>query len=80
MSDPSDPYLAHLFQISPGIDKIISSLVAEPFMDQVLYAQAMNGDFLNGGLEAKLDSVMVGGPSEQELHYYRTSLCQRNSS
>jgi len=70
--DPSDPYLSHPFQLSPGIDIIISSLVADPFMDQILYAQAMNGDFLNGGLEAKLDSVMVSGPSETELHYYRT--------
>jgi len=78
-SDPSDPYLTHPFQMSPGIDKIISSLVADPFMDQALYAQAMNGDFLNGGLEAKLDSVAVGGPSEPELQYYRTSLCQRGS-
>ena len=70
--DPSDPYLAHPFQVSPAIDMIISSLVADPFMDQILYAQAMNGDFLNGGLEAKLDSVMVSGPSETELSYYRT--------
>lgn len=70
--DPSDPYLTHPFQISSGIDIIISSLVADPLMDQTLYAQAMSGDFLNGGLEAKLDSVMVGGPSDTELHYYRT--------
>jgi hypothetical protein len=48
-------------------------------MDQTLYAQAVNGDFLNGGLEAKLDSVMVSGPSETELHYYRTFLCQFTS-
>jgi len=77
--DPSDPYLAHPFQVSPAIDAIISSLVADPLMDQTLYAQAMNGDFLNGGLEAKLDSVMVSGPSETELHYYRTFLCQSTS-
>lgn len=70
--DPSDPYLIHPFQVPPGIDIIISSLVADPLMDQTLYAQAMNGDFLNGGLEAKLDSVTVSGPSETELHYYRT--------
>ena len=77
--DPSDPYLTHPFQVSPAIDAIISSLVADPFMDQTLYAQAMNSDFLNGGLEAKLDSVMVSGPSETELHYYRTSLYQFTS-
>ena len=41
-------------------------------MDQTLYAQAANVDFLNGGLETKLDSVMVSGPSETELQYYRT--------
>lgn len=70
--DPSDPYLTHPFQISPGIDIILSSLVADPFIDQTLYAQAMNGDFLNGGLEAKLDSIAFSGPSETELHYYRT--------
>ena len=78
-SDPSDPYLAHPFQVSPSIDTIISSLIADPFMDQTLYAQAMDGDFLNGGLEAKFDSVMVSGPSEAELHYYRTFLYQRVS-
>jgi len=71
-SDPSDPYLTYPFQVSPGIDIIISSLVADPFMDQTLYAQAMDGDFLNGGLETKLDSVTVSGPSEAELQYYRT--------
>lgn len=74
LSDPSDPYLTHPFQISSGIDTIISSLIADPLMDQTLYAQAMDGDFLNGGLEAKLDSVTVSGPSEAELQYYRTSL------
>ena len=74
--DLPDPYFAHPFQVSPAIDIIISSLVADPFMDQTLYAQAMNGDFLNGGLEAKLDSIMVSGPSEAELQYYRTFLCQ----
>lgn len=78
-SDPSDPYLTHPFQVSSGIDIIISSLVADPLMDQALYAQAMNGDFLNGGLEAKLDSVMVSGPSETELHYYRTFIRQQTS-
>lgn len=71
-SNPSDPYLTHPFQLSPEIDKIISSLVADPLMDQVLYAQAVSGDFFNGGLETKLDSVMVSGPSEAELQYYRT--------
>lgn len=79
ISDSSDPYLTYPFQVSPGIDIIISSLVADPLMDQTLYAQTMNGDFLNGGLEAKLDSVMVSGPSETELQYYRTFLCQRTS-
>jgi hypothetical protein len=69
--NPSDPYLAHPFQVTPGIDKIISSLIADPLMDQALYAQAMNGDFFDGGLEIKLDSVMVSGPSETELQYYR---------
>ena len=77
--DPSDPYLTHPFHVSPGIDILISSLVADPLMDQTLYAQATNGDFLNGGLEAKFDSVMVSGPSEAELHCYRTFLCQRTS-
>ena len=43
-------------------------------MDQTLYAQLMGGDFLSEGLEAKLDSVMVSGPSETELQYYRTFL------
>ena len=76
-SDPSDPYLMHPFQVSPGIDVIISSLVADPLMDQTLYAQAMNGNFLDGGLEAKLDSVMVSSPPETELHYYRAFLCSR---
>lgn len=70
--NPSDPYLFHPFQISPEIDKIISSLVADPFMDQTLYAQAVSGDFLSGGLETKLGSIMVSGPSETELQYYRT--------
>lgn len=70
-NNPFDPYLVHPFQVSPEIDKIISSLVADPLMDQILYAQAVNGDFLNGGLEIKLDSVMVSGPSETELQYYR---------
>jgi hypothetical protein len=79
-ADSFDPYLTYPFQMSPEIDKIISSLVADPFMDQTLYAQAMHGDFLNGGLEAKLDSVMVSGPSEMELSYYRTFLCRRASS
>ena len=74
-SNPSDPYLTHPFQVSPGINTLLSSLVADPLMDQVLYAQVMNGDFLSGGLEAKLDSVMVSGPSETELQYYRTSIC-----
>jgi hypothetical protein len=73
-SDPSDPYLTHPFHVSSGIDAIISSLVADPFMDQTLYAQLMDGDFLSEGLEAKLDSVMVSGPSETELQYYRTFL------
>lgn len=71
-SNTSDPYLMHPFQVSPEIDKILSSLVADPLMDQALYAQAVNGDFLTGGLETKLDSVMVSGPSETELQYYRT--------
>jgi hypothetical protein len=70
-SNQSDPYLIHPFQISPEIDKIISSLVADPLIDQTLYARAVNGDFLKGGLEKKLDSVMVSGPSEAELQYYR---------
>jgi len=76
VGDLYDPYLMHPFQISPGIDIIISSLVADPFMDQTLYAQATYGDFLNGGLEEKLGSVAVSGPSETELQYYRTFLCQ----
>lgn len=72
LSDPYNPYLLHPFQVSPEIDKIISSLVADPLMDQFLYAQAANGDFLSGGLESKFDSIMVSGPSETELQYYRT--------
>lgn len=69
-ANPADPYLAHPFQVTPEIDKIISSLVADPLMDQSFYAQAMNGDFSSRGLETKLDSVMVSGPSETELQYY----------
>ena len=71
--NPSDPYLAHPFQVTPGIDKIISSLVADPLIDQTLYAQALSGDFFDAGLQAKLDSVMVSGPTEAELRYYRAS-------
>ena len=74
--NPTDPYLAYPFQISPEIDKIISSLVADPLIDQTLYAQAMSGDFFNGGLETKLDSVMVSSPSDAELQYYRKFCCQ----
>lgn len=73
-NNPYDPYLTHPFQLSPEIDKIISSLVADPLMDQTLYAQAVSGDFFDGGLETKLDSVMVSGPPETELQYYRTFL------
>jgi len=79
-SGPSLPRLTHPFQVSPGIDIIIPSLVADPLMDQTLYARAMNGGFLHGGLEAKLDSVMVSGPSEMELQYYCTFPCQPTSA
>jgi hypothetical protein len=72
--NPSDPFLAHSFQVTPDIDKIISSLVADPLMDQTLYAQAMNGDIFDADFQAKLDSVMFSGPSAAELQCYRTPL------
>ena len=40
----------------------------------LLLPATKDGDFLGRGLEEESDSVVVGGPPETELRYYRTSL------